>query len=201
MSTLETRENLGTTGGREDSRPANRSSVFVARQPIFDREKNVHGYELLFRSGLENYCMSGDGDESTLDVIANSFLVIGLDELTDGRRGFINFTRNLLVRDVASLLPPDGVTVEILEDVEPDAETLEACRKLKEAGYTLAMDDFVAKHMDSPFCTVKDMIEAYELGQWEQFAKHAAELKIDEADIPALYQDSWNWAKDAFGQT
>ena len=66
--------------------------VFVARQPIFDKDKNVFAYELLFRSGLENYCDSLDGDESTLDVISNSFLVIGLDDLTDGKRGFINFT-------------------------------------------------------------------------------------------------------------
>lgn len=30
-------------------------SVFVARQPIFNRRKKVVGYELLFRSGNDNF--------------------------------------------------------------------------------------------------------------------------------------------------
>ena len=33
--------------------------------------------------------------------------------------------------------------VELLETVQPDEEVLQACRTLKAAGYTLALDDFV----------------------------------------------------------
>ena len=46
--------------------------VFMARQPIFDRNNNVIAYELLFRSGCENAYDNVDGDEATLNVIANS---------------------------------------------------------------------------------------------------------------------------------
>ena len=95
-------------------------SVFVARQPILDGEQKTYAYELLFRSGLENRCNFTDGDSATLDVIANTFLEIGLDELTAGKPCFINFTRKLLLRNVPQLLPPDLVVVEILEDIEPD---------------------------------------------------------------------------------
>ncbi|MEA3368164.1 MAG: diguanylate phosphodiesterase, partial [Planctomycetota bacterium] len=126
------------------------SSVFVARQPIFHRAKNVHGYELLFRSGQKNVYTGTDGDACTREVIAASFVDIGLDELTGGQRGFVNFTRNLLLSDVADLLPPDLVTVEILEDVEPDDEVVEACKRLKDEGYTLALDDFVAADQGHP---------------------------------------------------
>jgi len=31
-------------------------------------------------------------------VLTNSFLLIGMETLTSGRRGFVNFTRNLLLR-------------------------------------------------------------------------------------------------------
>jgi hypothetical protein len=37
---------------------------YVARQPIFDRDEKVFGYELLFRNGIEN-CFSGDRDEAS----------------------------------------------------------------------------------------------------------------------------------------
>ena len=40
------------------------------------------------------------------------------------------------------LLPADRVVVEILETVVPSPEVIEACKKLREAGYVLALDDF-----------------------------------------------------------
>jgi EAL and modified HD-GYP domain-containing signal transduction protein len=135
------------------------SSVFVARQPIFDAEKNAWGYELLFRSGLENVYDGTDGNQSTLEVVASSSVVIGFDELGSGRRCFMNFTRDLLLQDIVALLPPDLVVVEILEDIEPDALVLAACRKLSEAGYLLALDDFVLDHADSPFLDFADIVK------------------------------------------
>jgi c-di-GMP-related signal transduction protein len=134
-------------------------NVFVARQPIFDRTKSVYGYELLFRSGFENYYKALDPDRATVDVISNSFFVIGFDQLTDGRRAFINFTRNLLVQGVAALLPKDQVTVEILEDVEPDETVLEACQGLKQAGFSVAIDDFVSEHEGSPLIQYADIVK------------------------------------------
>jgi len=135
------------------------TSVFVARQPIFHRAKNVHGYELLFRSGRENRYDGKDGDASTRDVIAASFVDIGLDELTGGQRGFVNFTRNLLLEDVADLLPPDLVTVEILESVDPDDDIIRACARLKDAGYTLALDDFVMADIEHPLLDLADIVK------------------------------------------
>lgn len=135
------------------------TTVFVVRQPIFHRAKNVHGYELLFRSGRENRYDGTDGDACTLDVIANSFATIGLDELTAGHRGFINFTRNLLLQDVVNLLPPDQVTVEVLENINPDEEVLAACRRLKDAGYTLALDDFVLTDPNHPLLDLADIVK------------------------------------------
>jgi len=139
--------------------PTVASSVFVARQPIFHLARNVHGYELLFRSGQENGYTGTDGDACTRDVIASSFVDIGLDELTGGQRGFVNFTRNLLLSDVADLLPPDLVTVEILENVDPDEEVVEACKRLKDEGYTLALDDFVVADQGHPLLDLADIVK------------------------------------------
>jgi len=135
------------------------SQVFVAKQPIFNRDQQVFGYELLYRSGKGNAYDGTDGDKSTLDVIANSLMTIGLDELTNGKPGLINFTANLLLNDLASLLPKDRVIIEILEDVVPDAPILAACTALKRKGYRLAMDDVTDKMLDNPLLGLVDLVK------------------------------------------
>lgn len=86
--------------------------TFVARQPIIDRNEKIFAYELLFRQGNETCYSSVDGDKATGDVISNSFLTIGMDTLTGGKRGFINFTANLLKNRIAYSLPKEYVGIE-----------------------------------------------------------------------------------------
>lgn len=115
---------------------------FLARQPIFTTNRIVYGYELLFRSGPENFYPSSHPDFAAASS-TDSLLLFGIERFTDGRRAFINCTREFLVRDYPSLLPRDRIVVEILETVQVDTEVLAACRRLKEAGYLIALDDFV----------------------------------------------------------
>ena len=117
---------------------------FVARQPIFNTEEDVFAYELLYRDGFENaYNPDIDGKEATSQVLTSSFGVIGIDEITDGNYAFVNFTEQLLLEEVATVFNPETIVVEILEDVEPSQEVISACQKLKEKGYTIALDDFI----------------------------------------------------------
>jgi c-di-GMP-related signal transduction protein len=115
----------------------------VARQPIFDRNKTVFGYELLFRSCLVNSFDNSDESAATSQLISNSLLSIGLDSLLSGRLAFVNFGRELLIRDRAPVLPKELMVIEVLETVDADADVLEACRELKSRGYLIALDDFV----------------------------------------------------------
>jgi EAL and modified HD-GYP domain-containing signal transduction protein len=131
---------------------------FIARQPIFDRSEQVYGYELLFRSGLENRCTADDGDAAALDV-ADNFLNASARTLTAGRRAFINCTRRFLVNEYATLLPKDETVIEILETVRPDGEVLAACRRLKDLGYVIALDDFVYARELEPFIDLADIIK------------------------------------------
>jgi c-di-GMP-related signal transduction protein len=132
---------------------------FVARQPIFDRNLKVVAYELLFRSGLENMFCETNGDQATSQVIVNSFLIFGIDEIAAGARAFINFTHNLIVNESALVLPHQSIVVEILESVEPDEAVINACKKLKNAGYTLALDDFVYAPQFEPLVELADIVK------------------------------------------
>jgi EAL and modified HD-GYP domain-containing signal transduction protein len=134
-----------------------RTFRYVARQPIFDRAEKVFGYELLFRNGLEN-CFSGDLDEASRSTLDSS-LLIGLDVLCDGRRAFVNCTRDTLIKGLVTLLPATSTVVEILESVPVDADVVAACRSLKEQGYTIALDDYVAGDQRESLAPVADIIK------------------------------------------
>ncbi|MHB8126502.1 MAG: EAL and HDOD domain-containing protein [Desulfitobacteriaceae bacterium] len=134
-------------------------NAFVARQPIFDTTEKIYAYELLFRHGTNNSFENLDGDLATSDVINNSFLIIGMDTITGGKRGFINFTTNLLLNQFATNLPKDTIVVEILENVEPTQAVIMACAKLKELGYLLALDDFEFDVKFTPLIELADIIK------------------------------------------
>ncbi len=132
---------------------------FIARQPIFDTKGRVYAYELLFRSGLHNYFDCDDADHAAASVIANSNLLFNLDEMTGGTKAFINCTHTVLVKDLMTTLPRQQAVVEVLEDVEPDDKIIEACRRLKSLGYTLALDDFVYHENFEPLLELADIIK------------------------------------------
>src|SRR5208283_1617606 len=133
--------------------------VYVARQPILDRKKSLFAYELLFRDGLANYMPNIDGDTATSKLLSSSFLTIGIDKITFGKRAFVNFTQNLLETDIPLMFPKETTVVEILEDVNPTALVTEACRKLSAKGYSLALDDFVFKLELTPLIELADIIK------------------------------------------
>ena len=120
--------------------------VYVARQPIFKKNKKLYGYELLFRGGMSNVFPDIDGDTATSKLLSNSFFNIGIDQLTGGKTAFINFTQELLIRKIPMMFPIKNMTVEILEDVDPNEEVVNACLDISKAGYAIAMDDFVFKN-------------------------------------------------------
>jgi c-di-GMP-related signal transduction protein len=132
---------------------------FIARQPIFDRELRVFAYELLFRSGFDNFYDALDGDQASSDVLTTSFMLVGLEELTSGKKASINFTRRLLLNEVATLFPSDLLLVEVLENVEPAPEVVEACRNLKRAGYRLVLDDFCPLCAGNPLLEIVDIVK------------------------------------------
>jgi EAL and modified HD-GYP domain-containing signal transduction protein len=142
-----------------DPASAPATETFVARQPIFDERKRVFAYELLFRSGMDNYFLPGpDPDMPTSHVISNGMFV-GLESLTDGRPAFLNFSRTALVGDFAFALSPRDAVIEVLETVDPDAEVVAACKRLKAAGYRIALDDFVDRPDYAPLVEMADFIK------------------------------------------
>lgn len=133
--------------------------AFIGRQPIFDTHQQVFGYELLFRSGMNNVFTHTDPDQATSKVISDSFFLLGIPTLTGGKRAFINIPRDFLLNEYVYLIPKESMVVEILETVEPDPEIIAACDKLKQAGYLLAVDDFIYDDKYKPLLNLVDFVK------------------------------------------
>ncbi len=117
--------------------------LFLGRQPILDRNQQLFAYELLFRNGSNNVANIADGVAATSTVVANAFSELGFVDALGSYRGFINVDLEFLFNDVIELLPPQSVVLEILETVPPTVGVIDRCLALKQAGFTLALDDVI----------------------------------------------------------
>ncbi|MCP4218681.1 MAG: HDOD domain-containing protein [bacterium] len=136
------------------------NEIFVARQPIFTPNRKIYGYELLFRSNRDNYFDQAiNQDFASSKTLVDSFISFGIKELTREKRAFINMTQNNLLEDYISAVPKREIVVELLETIEPDAEIIAICKKLKQNGYVIALDDFVFEPKYEPLIEVADIIK------------------------------------------
>jgi len=137
---------------------ADPATRYVARQPILTRDESVFGYELLFRDGVQNFFRGTDPEAASRSTLDSSMLV-GLDVLCGNRRAFINCTRETLLKEYITLLPPQQAVVEVLESVPPDDLVISACQNLKEKGYLIALDDFVANDPRAALIELADILK------------------------------------------
>lgn len=154
------------------------SSVFVARQPIFELGRGLYGYELLYRRDASIQHADGDTGYMSAEVIAGAMLGIGLGNISNGSVAFVNFSRAQLIDESWTLFEPGQVVIELLESVEPNAETIDACRRMVEAGYRLALDDYVYTDDTKPLLDLATIVKVDVLNRSEEeLAQVAKQLK------------------------
>ncbi len=133
--------------------------IYVARQPIFDIKKCIFGYELLFRTDMANFFPEIEGNSATSQLLSNSFLNIGIEKIAGSNLAFINFTQELLLKQLPLMFSQDRLVVEILENVQPDIAVIEACQEIALNGFIIVLDDFFYKPSLEPLIEVADIIK------------------------------------------
>lgn len=133
--------------------------TFIARQPIFDGQQKVHAYELMYRSGPDNWSAASDDTAGSTKVIADMCLMIDGERLTEGKKAFIKVTRDTLVNGYAAMLPAKSTVVELQDDVEPREDVIDTCAELKRGGYTLALDVCSFREHLRPLAELADVIK------------------------------------------
>ncbi len=174
--------------------------IYVARQPIFDIKKCIFGYELLFRTDMANYFPEIEGDSATSKLISNSFFNIGIEKIAGSNLAFINFTQELLLKQLPLMFSQDRLVVEILEDVQPERDVIEACQEIALNGYIIVLDDFFYKSSLEPLIEVADIIKidvrATPLEEVGDLVKNMTERGVDLLAEKVETHDEFNRALD-----
>ncbi len=131
---------------------------YATRQPILAADETVIGYKLLFRTDVVSHFRGDDADPSVRTTIDMSTL-LGLDMLCDHRQAFIGCNRNVLLERELAFLPPDRVVAEIEKSVMVDDAVFNACCELKNAGYKIALDQFVIDDPREPIVHLADYLK------------------------------------------
>jgi EAL and modified HD-GYP domain-containing signal transduction protein len=114
---------------------------YLGRQPILDRNQEIVGYELLFRSAGRDFAEFDSYSQASASVITSALAAFGIQEVLGGKFGFINVHLGLLLSEMLELLPIGQSVLELLEIIKIDSQVIERCRELKRFGFLLALDD------------------------------------------------------------
>ena len=175
--------------------------VHVARQPILDHRSEVFGYELLYRAEVADAACTGGTSEASARVLSNTLAGVGLETLADGRRAFLNLSRDVLLSDAGSLFAPGHVVLELLEDVEVTPEVMAMCKSLHERGYALALDDFTPGSAAEALLPLAKFVKLDVLALTaETLRAHAPRLRDQGVSVVAEKvetEEMFEWARDA----
>ena len=117
--------------------------VTIGRQPIYSRDFVISSYELLYRSNAGvSAAAFGDEDAATRTVVSNAINLFGLSELTGGAPAYVNFTRNLILTNLAYMARPDQIIVEVPGGMSVDERLKDRLYELKNMGYRLSLGGY-----------------------------------------------------------
>ena len=175
----------------------------MGRQAIYDVHHEVVAHELLFRTVGATSAQIKNADEATTEVIISAFTDIGMDELVGDQLAFVNIPYHFLVAGLCTVLPPERVVLEILENVLVDDRVVETIRGLVTQGFQVALDDFEYRPDLQPLLELASIIKVDLLAlsgdeldrTLARIRRHGcrllAEKVEDRADVPGLIEQGF----------
>lgn len=118
------------------------SSIYLARQPIFNERGDIFAYELLYRNAE---CNSADVDDNlyaTSRVLVNTLNYIGPNALTHGLKAFVKVDETFLRDDIVYTISPNYFILEILESTMITPSLLDRIYALHVKGYRFALNHY-----------------------------------------------------------
>lgn len=153
--------------------------MFIARQPIFRRDMNVYGYELLFRSDKhagkfeKNEHNAGKATAAVLTSLYES----GLSNLVEGRLAFVNFDESVLLTDLDGIFESNTIVIELGADVRITPQLEARLRELKYEGFRVAFNNVEFSAIE-PFADIVDIVKIDTKDiDWEAAERKVLELK------------------------
>ena len=133
--------------------------VFVGRQPVYDQQLEVLGYELLMHRYETNPTEIAGDNHVASQMILNTFMEIGFDRLVGKGSAFIRLPRDFIVGQYPLKFFHDHVVLEVTENVASDMELKDALREISGHGFQIALDDVVDAESVLPLIDIVNIIK------------------------------------------
>lgn len=181
------------------------TDILLARQPIYDTEKKVVGYELLFRENSDIPTVGFfDGNRATSRVLLSLFTESDINTITHGLPAFINFTAELIHNP--PLFDPKTMIIEVLEDICITDKIVSSLKKLKAKGFTLALDDYVMDDKYNPIIDLVDIIklelpemdDAKLASTIQKLKQHNVKILAEKIETPEIFNRCRDLGCDMF---
>ena len=116
--------------------------IFLARQPIYNRRLERIGYELLYRDNEQDSANFVDGSRASSQLIINTFISLGLENIVGSNPAFINLTADFFINDQPIPMSSEQVVLEVSASRLPAPRAMQGLRDLALRGYRIAVDNF-----------------------------------------------------------
>ncbi len=132
-------------------------SMFIARQPVFNKKKDLWGYEL--------FCVCNEGEigsviSKDINVAVNiaSSNYIGIQQVLDrGKKIIVNFNEKNLLDDSPYALPPGLTVIKVPEGLLANKSVSDSLIKLKTDDYLIAVGDFTGNQEHEAVYSISDL--------------------------------------------
>ncbi|MDR2574081.1 MAG: HDOD domain-containing protein [Desulfovibrio sp.] len=133
--------------------------VAMARQPIFDAEGDIWGYDLLYRTLSDTECADIKSDAvATARIIAGGYKN-ARQGLRPSQKLCVKFPAPMIEAQVIRLLSKEQCILSILKGTPPTPGVLDALSEVKSAGYKLALEGYRGQDTLTPFLALADMVK------------------------------------------
>ncbi len=148
--------------------------VLLVRQPIFDREQRVIGYELLGQgedSGL-NLMLSSDPDsDSSSDLILSIYTTLSEQGEEKQVPGFVSISETLLLSDNLPQLPAKQLVIQVRPTGQNTEKLQERLRHLVTDGYRICIE---VAHFNKAILPLLDLVQ---IARFDVSLLNAEEIK------------------------
>jgi c-di-GMP phosphodiesterase len=107
----------------------NSTSAAIGRQPIFDRQRKLWGYEL--------FCV-GSLPDVAIEIQSSAY--VSLQQITEaGKNVIVDFTEKTILENLPYVLPPKHAAIRLFDDAGSSPTILESLARLKSDGYRVVV--------------------------------------------------------------
>lgn len=137
-------------------------NVYIARQPIVDKNLELFSYELLYRDNKNNEI--NNDRHASASVISNVLNKFGTQTLLGEYKAFVKIDEKFLMNDLIFSIPNNFFIFSILDSVEMNEKVVERIEQLHAKNYMLSINDTILNlHAFEKYKAVLQYINYYKL--------------------------------------